>query len=507
MASQEHHSEGHSYFHILKTMVMIGGSSLVNVLFSIVRNKTLAVLLGPAGIGQVGLYQSIVDLTQTLAGCGVASSGVRQIAEATGTGDNDRIARTATVLRRTSIVLGLLGAITLAALAQPIARLTFSDDQHVYGVALLSVAVVLQLAAGGQVALIQGLRDIGGLARMQIISGLASTTITIVLVYMFGPSAIAPAIVAGAAALLVTCWWFSRKVAISPPRMTFREIWQEVVPLMQLGFVFMLAGLMGYGASYIVRLFVLWEEGIAAAGQYHAAWVLGGIYAGFILQAMGADFYPRLTAVANDHAAVNRLVNQQTQVSLLLAAPGVLATLTFASVAMWLFYTPEFYPAANILRWICLGMLLRIIAWPMGFIMVAKGRRVIFLVSDATAFLVHIGLAWLLVPRFGPIGSGIAFFGLYAWHCLFVYCIARKLSQFRWSPANLKLTILFLMISGLVFCATVYLPPWQGMAVGTLATILSGLYSLHYLVGLMPPESLPSPIRTWVAKSAVSKSA
>ena len=49
------------------------------------------------------------------------------------------------------------------------------------------------------------------------------------------------------------------------------------------------------GAAYTIRLIVLRNAGLEAAGLYQAAWVLGGLYVAFILQAMGADFYPRLT--------------------------------------------------------------------------------------------------------------------------------------------------------------------------------------------------------------------
>ena len=47
------HVEKQSYFHILRSMAMIGGSSAINVLFSIVTTKALAVLLEfPAEVGE-----------------------------------------------------------------------------------------------------------------------------------------------------------------------------------------------------------------------------------------------------------------------------------------------------------------------------------------------------------------------------------------------------------------------------------------------------------------------
>ena len=45
---------------------------------------------------------------------------------------------------------------------------------------------------------------------------------------------------------------------------------------------------------------------------------------------MGADFFPRLTAVARDKPESNRLVNEQVEVGMLVAGPGVLAMLAFA---------------------------------------------------------------------------------------------------------------------------------------------------------------------------------
>ncbi len=42
-------AEKHSYGQILKSSVLIGGSSAVNIGIGIVRTKAIAVLLGPAG--------------------------------------------------------------------------------------------------------------------------------------------------------------------------------------------------------------------------------------------------------------------------------------------------------------------------------------------------------------------------------------------------------------------------------------------------------------------------
>ena len=109
------------------------------------------------------------------------------------------------------------------------------------------------------------------------------------------------------------------------------------------------------GAAYAVRMVLIRHDGLDAAGLYQSAWAIGGLYVGFVLQAMGADFYPRLVAVAKDNAECNRLVNEQAQVSLLLAGCGVIATLTFAPWSIELLYSSDFEACTDVLRWIMPG--------------------------------------------------------------------------------------------------------------------------------------------------------
>src|ERR1700712_49768 len=119
-----------TYGQIVKSSALVGGSSVLNIAIGIVRTKVMAVLLGPAGFGLFGLYGSIITLTQTLAGMGINSSGVRQIAEAAGSDDSERIARIAVVLRRISILLGLLGAILLTVFSRRVSLVTFGTTQR-----------------------------------------------------------------------------------------------------------------------------------------------------------------------------------------------------------------------------------------------------------------------------------------------------------------------------------------------------------------------------------------
>jgi PST family polysaccharide transporter len=240
---------------------------------------------------------------------------------------------------------------------------------------------------------------------------------------------------------------------------------------------------------------VLHKLGLEATGIYQSAWTLGGLYVAFILQAMGADFYPRLTAIAKDNTACNRLVNEQARVSLLLAGPGVIATLTFAPVVIALFYSANFGAAVGLLRWICLGTTLQVISWPMGFIIVAKGETSLFFLSELAWTIVHLGLAWICLNSVGLNGAGIAFFGSYVFHVGLNYLIVSRLSGFRWSTENVQTGLAFLALIAAVFCGFYVLPVLWAASVGTLALLSSGVYSIRVLLTFGLLDRVPRPLR------------
>ena len=135
------------------------------------------------------------------------------------------------------------------------------------------------------------------------------------------------------------------------------------------------------------------------------------VYVGFVLQAMGTDFYPRLTVVAHDNRRCNQLVNEQAEISILLALPGVLATLALAPWVIQLFYSNRFDKAAEILCWQVRGTFLQVNSWPMGFIILAKGRAAALFWTDFAAYSVYVALAgWPEVFR--PAGHRDGFFGI-----------------------------------------------------------------------------------------------
>jgi PST family polysaccharide transporter len=478
----------------------VGGSQVLNVAVGMIRTKAMAIMLGPAGFGLFGLYTAVSSLAQTIAGMGINSSGVREIAAASSKGEPEQIAKTASVLRYVAIVLGVFGAAIMVIFAEKISWVTFNTNNRAASIRWLSFAVFLMLISGAQTALIQGMRRVADLAKVQVIGASAGVLCAIPLVYVYRERGIVPSLICVAITTILTSWWYSRKLSISIRsashiRVNGRHLRQEIAALLKLGGAFMVSSCTTLGVAYAIRVCILHNLGIASTGLYQSAWTLGGLYVGIILQAMGADFYPRLTAVAQDNGTCNRLTNEQTLIGLVIAGPGVLCSLTLAPLVIALFYSAKFVAAVSILRWVCLGAFLQVISFPMGYMIIAKAERALFVACEISWGIVSVSLAWYLIPRFGLTGAGLTYFLSYVFHCVMIWALVRRLTGFSWSAENVRVGLITLAMIGIGFGGLTLLPAMYGIGLASVATILSSIYSLRILAAFIEPQRVPAPIR------------
>ena len=432
---------GSSVRDILKSTSLIGGASVLTILIGMVRTKLVAVLLGPGGVGFLGLYSQLTTLASTISGLGISNSGVRQVAQAVGTNDQQRIARTVVTLRRTCWITGAIGMLVMAALAIPISLVTFGDRSQAWPVALLSVTVLLTQIAAGQACLLRGTRRIGDVARISVLGSLSSTLVGLPCYLLWGVQGIVAALTLSALSVLGVSWWYARRVPMERVALPWSATPREARDLLSLGLSFMGASLLATTTTYAIQTILFRRFGVAGLGIYQAAYSLSGSLAGFVLGAMAADFYPRLTAVAGDDESVLRMLNEQAQAATLFALPGLAAIMVLAPVIIRLFFAADFAAAVPILRWCTLGVLGRVLSWPLGFVLLAKSRGRLYLLTEAFAAALHLVTLTVFTDTWHLAGSGIAFAALYVAYTVLMLVVVGHLLGSAWTAATARLNL------------------------------------------------------------------
>lgn len=472
---------GSSYRTILRSSSIIGGAQVITILASLAKMKAAALLLGPAGVGLAGLYGNLIQTAAAIASLGLATVGTRQIATAFAEGGDAAVGGTRRTLFWSTLILAFFGAAVFWLARGWIAGIVLADRSRTADVGWLALGVALTIAAGSQGALLTGLRRVGDLARINIGSGVIGTALGVLALRLWGAQGLLTMVlIAPVATFLLGHLYVARLGPPAGPRPRLPDMLREGGSMAQLGVAFMLSGVVTVLGNLAVRTLVQRDLGPEALGQFQASWAIGMTYLGFVLGAMGTDYYPRLAAAIADHATATRLVNEQTEVALLLCAPVLLAMLGLAPFVIRLLYTADFGPAVEILRWQLLGDILKVMSWPLGFVLLAQGAGKTFIVTESIGIGALVLGVWAGLPLFGVKATGIAFLAMYVGYLPLVWWLGGRRIGFRWTRA-VRLQALGVASAALVVDAAGRWSTPAGAGLGLVLAAVAGAWALMRL--------------------------
>lgn len=456
----------------------MGAASVINILSGLMRMKAAAVLLGPAGVGLFGIYQNLVSTAATVSALGFGTVGTRQIAEAQANGQDHDVIAARRALFWGSLILAALGASIFYFLRNRIAANILAEPLRGTEVGWLAVGVALTVLAGSQTALLNGLRRIGDLARIQVASGIMAAVLGIGAILLWREDGMLVLVVIGPLTSFVMGHWYVsklEKVTTEPtPLAALAGQWRMMAIL---GLAFMVSSLVTSLGHLAVRTLVQRELGLDALGQFQAAWTIGMTYLTFVLGAMATDYYPRLAGCIHDKPAACKLINEQTEIALLLAGPVLLTLLSLAPWAIHLLYSAEFAPAVGILRWQLLGDIFKVLSWPLGFALLAAGAGKTFVFTETVGTGVFVLGVAAGLPVLGVLATGVAFLALYLAYLPLVFWFAYQRLDFRLAAGVVRQTVALIAAAALVAA----LGTWSDTASAVLGLTLALLFASQSL--------------------------
>ena len=399
---------------------LLSASSAIGIVAAIVRQKGIAVVLGPAGIGLLGQLGTFLTLVVTLAGLGLSQSGIRSIAIAREEGPG-ALARTASVLIWASHALGVAGG--LLVLVLPLESLIGADG--VSYAPWLAVGVWATIASVGHTAHINGLGRLRELAAISAISAITATVVTLVAVRTSTPAAIIATLLTGPVVTLAATVWVGRG-GMESIRVGIRHWRAPLAALLAVGVAFMGSALLGTGMNFVTRLLVARSLGTETAGLFHASWSIAGLYLTFLLGALSAEYYPRISALSTDSAALGRAVAAQARLVVHLVVPVVLVALVVAPLVVRVLYDDRFTPMLAMLRLQLVGDVTKVASWSLAFSLMATRQQAKFFIGEAAFAIVYTAAIAFVVPVVGLAAAGWAYFFCYVGYFALVSSFVRK---------------------------------------------------------------------------------
>ena len=457
-----------SYSHILKYTSIFGGVQGLVILIGMVRNKLIALLLGPQGMGLMALFNSTVRLISDTTGLGLGVSAVRELSRLYDEEHHEELKSRIELIRSWSVITACLGFVLCVVLSPLINHYSFSWGNHTLHFMLLAPIIALTALSAGELSILKATRKLRRLAEISIYGVLCALVTSVPLYYIFGESAIVPSLIIIALSQFIITITYS--FHYYPYRIHFDSAtFSEAKPMLRLGISFLGAGIMGSGSDFIVRSFLNYEGSLDDVGLYNAGYMITMTYAGVIFSAMETDYFPRLSSVGNNVEEPNLLVNRQLEV------PPTLP------LALPLLYSDAFLDVLPMVKVAIFAMFMRSLELPVSYIALSRGDSKVFFLLEMTYYLLFITMFWLGYKNaylFG-IGLGLVVTGLL--FNLILYAFAYQKYSFCISKRMLLYLAIQLSLAGLVYFISSNSNTLLSWSIQVAAIVASSCFSFYIL--------------------------
>lgn len=432
-----------------RNTAIIAITSFVNIFFSIIKHKVLAVYLGAAGIGRFGILNDTLTFTSSIALLGLNNSGVQAISEANSK-NNHEVIKVYNSLNRFFLIVCFGVVVIFFVLAPYISIYLVGEDYLNWPLRIVIFSLFFKVKSQIQNVLIIGLQKIKLLAKANIYNGGIVTALSIPVAIIFGLESI-PVLV-----LIIpfVAWTISftqvRKVLKNLPRHNELLENKQLRPIIFLGVATLYGGLIQIVVKIIMKGGILKTFDEATLGYYQVAMGITGTYIAFLTSSIANDYYPRLVAkISSGTKEVTKFVNEQIGISMYLIMPVLLILLTFADSVIVLLFSKEFLPSSSLISFSIGGTLLKVITWPIAYVFLANRSTKTYMLTEFIGNGSHLILVFVALSLNNFEYLGVAYVLHYLIYLFFISFVFIKYYEgfFR-----LKNVFLFILNACTILC-------------------------------------------------------
>ena len=383
-----------TYDHVIKYTGLFGGVQGITMLVSVVRNKIVSEFLGPSGLALINLFNNAIKLINQSTDFGLSFSAVKHVAEIVEHGTEDEVRQFVQTVRTWCFLAGLLGVLVCLALCRQISLWTFESDDYTWHFAVLSLVVGILTVQGGEMAILKGMKKLKTVALIAVFGALATLAISAPIYYFWRIEGIVCSLVLCNAAVLAIQLYYSHRLIPWRISLFAKQEYANGWSMAKLGVGFIIAGIFGQGAEYVVRALILRFGELADVGLYTSGYTLAVSYANIVFIAFEADYFPRLSASHHDLKRMNQTINQQIEVGVLLMTPLLTFFVLAMPVIVPLLFSSKFVAAVPMAICASFFMFFKAMTLPTAYLPLAKGDSLMYMMTE----LVYDILIALAIP-------------------------------------------------------------------------------------------------------------
>lgn len=434
----------------LKALGIFGGVQSINIIFSIVRTKLIAVWIGAAGVGLFGIYNSAIELLSIVFNLGIRDSAVRDIAASSDSSKNSIII----IVRRWALALGAIGLIITALFSPLLSNITFDNFDHTYAFIAIAFIIFLSSIQNGELAILQGSKQLSQLAKASVWGVVVGVILSIPMFYFWGIDSVIPALVTYS--LATTLAVMTQRVNIKKPRpyVSVNDTLKKGQSFIYLGIFLTISTIVSHLVSFLFIIYLNNVGDTTIVGHYQAGFTIVNRYMGIIFTAIIMEYYPRLSQVKDSQNRTSTFVSHEISIMLWVLLPAIALFVASSELIVKLLYSSDFIVILPFIVSAVVGTIFRAISWCMAYVILARGDGKIYLLTESTSAIICIILNIVAYNIWDLDGLGYAYAVWYMIYALIIGVIYHYRYKLNLGKGIIRLSMLATLIA--LICSISY---------------------------------------------------
>ncbi|MFA5089632.1 MAG: oligosaccharide flippase family protein [Candidatus Omnitrophota bacterium] len=389
---------------IFRVSSILGTATFLTIITGLVKNKFLALSLGPVGLGVIAQLSSYLNTSNAISSFGMSQAVTKYVAES-----HDFANR---YIHLKKILQSAIGVVLSLGLPICLFTILFSkklslvllNNVTLYTLfVIIAIAVPLQAASQIYISFVQGLKAVKWLASASVFTGILGLVFLFPLVIFLR--------ITGAAFNIVVLAGIGCCAFLYATRRLIRKEMKEchskepkadpdyLKKIMNFGYLRFIQSCIFPLTILAVRSLVIRHLGVFSNGIYESACAFSFLYVPLINNILWSYSYPSYCS-SKDNATLSKEVNQFLKISIFIAVPMIVGIILFRNMLVRLLFSVEFLPAVALISIVLIGDFLKVLIWPFNVVLMAKDKMKIAVVFELvwnTAFLI---LSFLMISTY-----------------------------------------------------------------------------------------------------------
>ncbi len=380
---------------ILKASFVLSFATVATLITGMVKNKLLALFLGPIGIGAFAQVNNFLNTANIVSSVGLTQGVTKYTAESQGF--SDAYTRLKGIMRsaRKIILYVSISMFILTILFSKKLSLLLLNNVSSYGFFII-IAAVIPLLSLGQIfiSFAQGLKAFKEISFVSVLISIAGLAIFIPLVYFFRINGAVISMLVFALISFFMFWHLKKRLLVKIAYLNGGQEESYTKKLLKFGHLRLIQTSIYPVTILIIRALIIKRLGLFSNGLYEVTLAYSFMFVPLINNILWSYSYPNYCSAENNNVLLKE-VNQFLKISLFIALPIITVIILFRSFLIRFLFSVDFLPAIEIITLQLIGDFLKVLIVPFNVVLMAKDR-----LKTAIAFEIIWNVLFLLLSLY-----------------------------------------------------------------------------------------------------------